>query len=164
MRILVVLFVLASFSSCVNAQKKALDRVLRLEAKLKAVEDANADEELAKEVVEAYSAFLEAYPESEESPEILYKSGEVLRGLNKNLKAAKQFYRVHAEYPKSPMAPIAMIQQADCFEALGQKLTAKHIYEQFLERYPNHHYEAQVQGLIKLLYFSDDELIDNFEN
>lgn len=162
-KLIIVLAVLASLSSCVNAQKKALDRVLSLEAKLKEVQDVNSDKELAREVVAAYSEFLEAYPESDVNPEILFKSGEVLRGLNSDLKAAKVFYNLHSKFPKSPLAPIAMIQQADCFTSLGQNLTAKHIYEQFLERYPNHAYVSQVEGLIQLLHYSDEELIKNFE-
>ena len=149
--------------SCVNAQKKALDRVLELEAKLMVVEDASANVDLAKEVLVAYSDFLKAYPDAESNPEILFKSGEVFKGLGQYLQAAQTFYKVHYNFPNSKLAPLAMFQQADCFEALEQRLTAKNTYEEFIERYPNHPYVEQAKGMIQLLHFSDEELINQFQ-
>jgi tetratricopeptide (TPR) repeat protein len=149
--------------SCVNAQKEALDRVLELEAKLMAVQDASANVDLAKEVLIAYSDFLKAYPDAESNPEILFKSGEVFKGLGQYLQAAQFFNKVHYNFPNSKLAPLAMFQQADCFEALEQRLTAKNTYEEFIERYPSHPYVVQAKGMIQLLYYSDEELINQFQ-
>jgi tetratricopeptide (TPR) repeat protein len=151
------------FGSCVNAQKKALDRVLELESKLMAVQDASANVDLAKEVLVAYSDFLKAYPDAESNPEILFKSGEVFKGLGQYLQAAQAFYKVHYNFPNSKLAPLAIFQQADCFEVLEQRLTAKNTYEEFIERYPNHPYVEQAKGMIQLLHFSDEELINQFQ-
>lgn len=164
MRNLLVLISFVVFlGSCVNAQKKALDRVLELEAKLMKVEDASSNVELAKEVLVAYSEFLNAYPDAESKPEILFKSGEVYKGLGQFLDAAQSFHKVHTKFPKSQLAPLALFQQADCFEAMEQRLTAKNTYEEFIERYPNHPYVEQAKGMIQLLYFSDEELIKQFQ-
>ena len=149
--------------SCVNEQKKALDKVLELEAKLMEVQDASSNESLAKEVLVAYSEFLKTYPEAEINPELLFKSGEVFKGLGQYLQAAQSFNKVHYSFPNSKLAPLAMFQQADCFEALDQRLTAKHTFEEFIERYPNHPYVEQAKGMIQLLYFSDEELINQFQ-
>ena len=40
----------------------------------------------------------------------------------------------------------------------------KKIYEEFIERYPNHPYVEQAKGMIQLLYFSDEEIIQKFKN
>ncbi len=165
MRYLLFLIVfVTAFSSCVNTQKKALDRVLALEVKLKLAQDASANRALALEVVAAYSEFLLAYPEIESKPELLFKSGEVLKGLGDNLKAAESFYKVHHSFPNSKLAPLALFYQAHCFEALEQDLTAKNIYQEFIDRYPNHPYIPQAKGMIQLLYYSDEDLIKHLQN
>ena len=162
-KVLFLIVGLCIFSSCVNAQKKALDRVLELESKLMKVQDASTNVDLAKEVLLAYNEFLAAFPDAESNPEILFKSGEVYKGLGEYLNAAQSFNKVHTKFPTSELAPLAMFQQADCFEALEQRLTAKNTYEEFIERYPNHPYIEQAKGMIQLLYFSDEELINQFE-
>jgi len=152
------------FSSCVNPQKKALDKVLALESKLKLAQDAGANKDLALEVVAAYSDFLLAYPDIESKPELLFKSGEVLKGLGENLLAANSFYKVHHGFPNSKLAPLALFYQAHCFESIEQRLTAKNTYQEFIDRYPNHPYKVQAEGMIKLLQYSDEDLIKQFQN
>lgn len=164
MRLVIILIAFLSFfSSCVNPQKRALDRVLALESKLKLVQDASANRGLALEVIAAYSEFLLAYPDIESKPELLFKSGEVLKGLGENLKAAQSFYKVHNGFPNSKLAPLALFYQASCFEAIEQRLTAKNTYQEFIDRYPSHPYVAQAKGMIQLLHFSDEELIKKFQ-
>ena len=162
-QLLVLISVLTIVISCVNPQKKALDRVLALESKLKLVQDASANRGLAIEVIAAYSEFLQAYPDVESKPELLFKSGEVLKGLGENLKAAQSFYKVHQGFPHSKLAPLALFYQASCFEAIEQRLTAKNTYQEFIDRYPSHPYVAQAKGMIQLLHFSDEELIKKFQ-
>ena len=58
---------------------------------------------------------------------------------------------------------MALFLQGHAFEAIGQRLTAKTIYEEFLERYPEHPYSEQVIGMIALLQYSDEELIEQFQ-
>jgi TolA-binding protein len=151
------------FSACVNDQKKAFDQLLEVQGRLMKVEDALSNKILAREALDAYSYFLEAFPDAENNAEILFNSGQVYKGLNNNLKALESFYLVHSKFPKSPWAALAFFHQADCFESLGQRLTAKNTYEEFIERYPNHPYESQAKEMIQLLYLSDYEMIKQFE-
>ena len=111
-----------------------------------------------------YDEFIRAYPDAEQIPELLFKSGEVLNGLGAHLKSAKAFHKVHTQFPNSKVAPIALFHQAHCFEALDKRLTAKNTYEDFIERYPNHPYVSQAKGMIQILNLSDDELIHKFQN
>jgi len=157
------LIFVAVLASCANKEKNAFDSVMELEAKLMQVQDTASDVELAKEVLEAYREFLKTYPDTERKPEIFFKSGEILKGLGANLQSAQAFHRVHTKFPDSKLAPLALFQQADCFEIMHQRLTAKNTYEEFMERYPNHPYVEQAKGMIRLLHFSDEELIDQFQ-
>jgi len=163
MRVVCLILSTSLFLCCVNPQKKALDKVLALEAELREIQDASLHPVLASKVLAAYSEFLKAYPDASSNPAILYKSGEVEKGLGNHLKSAEHFNNVHTNFPNNDLAPLALFQQADCFEALDQRLTAKNTYEEFIERYPSHPYIDQAKGMIKLLYFSDDELIKQFQ-
>ena len=152
------------FLACVNPKQKAIDRILELETRLKLIEDLSSNEVLAYEVLSEYSNFLKLYPNAKIAPELFFKSGEVFKGLGLYLKAANSFYEVHAKYSNTSIAPLALFQQAHCFEILKQKITAKNTYEEFINRYPNHPYVEQAKGMIQLLYFSDEEIIQKFKN
>lgn len=152
------------FSACLNPQKKALNDVMDLELKLKYIEDAQMNPELAQDVVEAYVNFVNAFPEAPENDKLLFKCGEVLEGLQLYSKAIAQFNLVYKKHPSSQLAPIAMFRQAYCLELLGQKKSAKNTYEIFIERYPEHQYVDQALGMIRLLNYTDDSLIKVLEN
>jgi len=162
MRIRFFLFVAILFFSCGNSEQKALQKVLQLERVLMLAEDVSSNEVLARKVLQEYTLFLELYPDADVAPELYFKSGEILKGLGQYLNAAKAFHQVHTKYKHTSIAPIALFQQADCFEAMDQRKTAKNTYEEFINRYPNHPYTDQAQDMIKLLHFSDQELIQKF--
>ena len=162
--VLISLLMLLVLNACETKQQKDLISLLELENKLMQAEDAAANETLAKEVLVVYDEFINAYPNAELIPELLFKSGEVLKGLGAHLKSAKTFHKVHTQFPNSKVAPIALFHQAHCFEALDQHLTAKNTYEDFIERYPNHPYVSQAKGMIQILNLSDEELIQKFQN
>ena len=149
--VLLSLLMLLVLNACETKQQKDLKILFELENKLMQVEDAAANQSLAKDVLEAYDEFIRAYPDAEQIPELLFKSGEVLKGLGAHLKSAKAFHKVHNHFPNAKVAPIALFHQAHCFEQLDQFLTAKKTYEEFIERYPNHPYVDQAKGMIQIL-------------
>ena len=162
--VLLSLLMLLVLNACDTKQQTDLKSLLELENKLMQAEDAAANETLAKEVLVVYDEFINTYPDAEQIPELLFKSGEVLKGLGAHLKSAKAFHKVHTQFPNAKVAPIALFHQAHCFEALDQHLTAKNTYEEFIERYPNHPYVDQAKGMIQILNLSDEELIHKFQN
>ena len=162
--VLLSLLMLLFLNACETKQQTDLKSLLELENQLMQVEDAAANETLAKEVLVVYDEFMLAYPDDDHIPELLFKSGEVLKGLGAHLKSAKAFYKVHTQFPNTKIAPIALFHQAHCFEALDQHLTAKNTYEDFIERYPNHPYVSQAKEMIQILNLSDEELIHKFQN
>ena len=162
--VLLSLLMLLVLNACDTKQQTDLKSLLELENKLMQVEDAVANQTLAKDVLVAYDEFTRAYPDAEQIPELLFKSGEVLKGLGAHLKSAKAFHKVHTQFPYAKVAPIALFHQAHCFEALDQYLTAKNTYEDFIERYPNHPYVSQAKEMIQILNLSDEELIQKFQN
>ena len=162
--VLISLLMLLVLNACETKQQTDLKSLLELENKLMQVEDPTANESLAKDMLAAYDEFIRTYTDAEQIPELLFKSGEVLKGLGAHLKSAKTFHKVHTQFPDAKVAPIALFHQAHCFEALDQYLTAKNTYVDFIERYPNHPYVSQAKGMIQILNLSDDELIHKFQN
>ena len=162
--VLLSLLMLLFLNACETKLQTDLKSLLELENQLMQVEDAAANETLAKEVLVVYDEFISAYPDAEQIPELLFKSGEVLKGLGAHLKSAKAFYKVHSQFPNTEIAPIALFHQAHCFEVLDQNLIAKNTYEDFIERFPNHPYVSQAKGMIQILNLSDEELIHKFQN
>ena len=162
--VLLSLLMLLVLNSCDTKQQTDLKSLLEIENKLMQVEDAAANQSLAKDVLEAYDEFIRAYPDAEQIPELLFKSGEVLKGLGAHLKSAKAFHKVHTQFPSAKVAPIALFHQAHCFEALDQYLIAKNTYKDFIERYPNHPYVSEAKGMIQIINLSDEELIQKFQN
>lgn len=150
--------------ACETKKDLALKKISALESQLQQLKDTAENRPVAEEVLIEYNAFIQTYPDSEEAPELLFKSGEVLKGMGAYLKSAKAFHKVYSKFPNTKLAPIALFQQAHCFEALDQIATAKKSYETFIERYPNHAYIHEAKGMIKMLHLSDEELINQFQN
>lgn len=150
--------------ACETKKDFALKKISVLESQLLQLEDTAENRPLAEEVLIEYDAFIQIYPDSEEAPDLLFKSGEVLKGMGAYRKSANAFHKVYSQFPNTKVAPIALFQQAHCFEALGQRATAKKSYETFIECYPNHAYIDQAKGMIKMLHLSDEELINQFQN
>mgnify|MGYP001160119838 CR=1 FL=1 len=160
----VALSFLLMLCACETKKGLALKKISALESQLLQLDDTAKNRPLAQEVLIEYDAFIQTYPDSEETPDLLFKSGEVLKGMGAYLKSAKAFHKVYSQFPNTKVAPIALFQQAHCFESLDQRATAKKSYETFIERYPNHAYIDQAKGMIKMLHLSDEELIDQFQN
>jgi hypothetical protein len=64
MRVVCLILSASLLLCCVNPQKKALDKVLALEAELREIQDASLNPVLASKVLVAYSEFLQAYPDA----------------------------------------------------------------------------------------------------
>lgn len=160
---LLCLLFLSVFSSCVDREKNDYRSIENLELKLREQQELTQDSIFADELLQAYRIFLSSHPQSPKKPEILFKYGEVLNGQSKWMNAVEIFHQVHDNHPNSPLAPLALFQQAYCFEKLEQRLTAKNTYQDFIMRYPKHPYIEQAKGMIALLQYSDEELMQQFQ-
>ena len=160
--ILCLLF-LSLCSSCVDREKNDYKTIETIESKLRTQQDLSNDSVFAEQLLQTYRIFLSSHPQSSKKPELLFKYAEVLKGQSRWLNAVEIFHQVHDKHADSPLAPLALFQQAHCFEKLEQRLTAKNTYQEFIRRYPEHPYIEQAKGMIALLQYSDEELMQQFQ-
>ncbi|MDG1849184.1 MAG: tetratricopeptide repeat protein [Flavobacteriales bacterium] len=157
------LIFLSVLTSCVDREKYDYRHIVKLESQLLEQQVLEYDSAYAEQLLQAYRIFLSSHPTSSKKTELLFKYAEVLKGQGSWLDAAEIFHQVHDLHPESSLAPLALFHQAHCFEMLQQKLTAKNTYQEFITRYPNHPYIEQAKGMIALLQYSDEELMQQFQ-
>ena len=154
---------LCLLASCVDREKDDYQHIEKLESQLIEQQVLEYDAAYAEKLLQAYRIFLSSHPESPKKPELLFKYGEVLKGQRRWLDAADIFHRVHDTHSESPLAPLALFHEAHCFEKLQQKHSAKKTYQDFITRYPNHPYVDEAKGMMMLLNYSDEDLMQQFQ-
>jgi TolA-binding protein len=98
------------------------------------------------------------------TPELLFRTGALVRGRKDPTKAIGIWGLIGEKYPDSKWAAEAMFQNAFTFDNdLQDKQTAKVYYEKFLTTYPNHKLSEDVKLLIPTLEKTDAQLIEEFE-
>jgi tetratricopeptide (TPR) repeat protein len=106
------------------------------------------------------------YPKDTLSPMLLFRSGEVARGLGEFHMSIKFWDQMTKSYPDHRKAPEALFLQGFTYDNhLNQLEEAASHYEAFLERYPKHPIAGDVQMLLEAAKSgkSPDEMIKEFE-
>jgi len=167
MRICSILLLLTGVLACqapqkeVQAQKNALDA---LELQLLQAQDVNLDTTVAVAFLEKSQAFVEAFPSDSLSPFYLFKAAEVSRGLRRYGDAIYLAGRAWREYPEFEKVPDAIFLQGFIYDTdLGDTTNAKVYYKQFLEKYPDHPFAANVNQLLSVLGRDPEALIQQFQ-
>ena len=126
--------------------------------------ETNFDIKAAMGTVRAYETFAKKRADDAKTPEYLFKAAEIQRSL-KNYKKAIQNYETiqtkYADYDKTPhsMFLLGFIYEND----LKDNDKAKAMYEQFLEKYPEHELADDVKFSLDNLGISPEEIIKRFE-
>jgi TolA-binding protein len=115
-------------------------------------------------LAELMEKYAKEYPESEKTPEYLFKAGEIYGSLKKSDKALEVFQLVYVKYPEFPKRATALFMQAFIYdEGLQQYGKAESLYRKFIETYPDHELYDDAQAALKFLGKSDEEIIKEFE-
>jgi len=95
---------------------------------------------------------------------MLFKAGDVARGLRNPGKAIQLWGFLWRDYPAHAKAPDALFLQAFTFETmLNDASSAKSYYTQFVEKFPTHKLVPQAQLSIQNLSKSPEDLIKEFQ-
>ncbi len=122
------------------------------------------DKQKADELISAYDDFATTYPEDNQSPEFLFKAGDLALNLNKPNKAIAFFNRILSEYPDFDKVPQCVFLKAYIYEnSLFDLDKAKIIYEEFIKRFPDDEFADDAEVSLKNLGKSPEELIKEFE-
>lgn len=123
-----------------------------------------ADTALIGELGRAYLAYADNYPQAAETPEFLFRAGELYSNDLGNMdNAIETFKRNYQEYPQHETAANALFLIAYLNHNVLQNLVqAEKYYTEFLEKYPNHKMSQTAQFELSHLGKSPEEVFKEF--
>jgi len=162
------LLAVAILAGCAgNAEKKRiLDRIAASEAKifgdsLRAIPDQNT----GMEAIQAYTDYANEYPGDTLSAEYLYKGAEIAMNLKMSAMAVEYYKRILEAYPAYSRAPYCIFLQAFILEnQMNQYDQAKALYQEFIDKYPNHALTRDARLSIENMGKPIEELIREWES
>ncbi|MCD4735529.1 MAG: tetratricopeptide repeat protein [Bacteroidales bacterium] len=152
------------FVMCSSPKQEYIDRINELEEKLFADETSRIDMNTANDLINAYLAYADDFPKEDDTPDYLFKAGDMCMNLNKSQKAIQIFDRILNDYPGFEKLPQCLFLKGYVLENNLRDLdAAKKIYEEFLEKYPDDDFADDASISIQNLGKSPEELIKEFE-
>jgi outer membrane protein assembly factor BamD (BamD/ComL family) len=150
--------------SCSSPQGKKESEIEAKETELFSDESKMIDQVKAADLIKLYVSFADEFPDAKESPEYLFKAGDLAMNLNMPQKAIQVFDRILKTYPEYVKAPQCMFLKGYVYEnEIGDLNAAKKIYEDFIAKYPDDEFSDDAAVSIKNLGKSPEELIKEFE-
>lgn len=120
---------------------------------------------VAKQYIALTELYAKAKPDAPESPEQLYKAGEIARSIGAYQQALGIYATIEGFFPQYEKAPKALFMQAFTYaEDLGNEEKAREIYEAFIAKYPQDDFVDDAQILLETLGKSDEEIFQQLEN
>ena len=102
-------------------------------------------------------------PNAEESPQLLYKAGEVAGSIGAYEKAIDLFDWIYNKYPDYEKAPLALFMKAFTLDNNMKNIdAARPVYEEFLAKYPDNDFARDAKILLENLGKSDEEIFNSF--
>jgi len=122
------------------------------------------DKKKASLFVEKSILYVSLYPDHEISPAFLFRAAEVSRALKQYQQGVQMLDQVYTQYPQYEKAPDALFLKAYTYEeSLKDSASAKKYYNEFLQKFPDHHLKNQVEQLLSVIDKSPEELIKSFK-
>lgn len=122
------------------------------------------DNEKKTDLMKAYIAYGRRFKDYQLAPDYLFKGARLCSELNRTAESIKYFDKLYNNYPKFEDRPLALFMKAFVLENHAQNLEeAKSVYEQFLEKYPNHEMADDAQISIQNLGKTPEQIIREFE-
>jgi len=161
---LLMLIMAIAIISCEPANQQDASKIKDAEDALFSADAGFVDKEKALELVDMYIQYTDTYPEDSMASEYLFKGAEFCLNLGEGDKAILLYDRVIAEYPDFRKVPECFFLQGYVYENyLGDLESAKAIYLEFIEKYPDNEFADDAQVSIQNLGKSPEELIKQFE-
>lgn len=160
----VLLFTMIFLVSCGPSKSKQAGKINELENSLFSSATAMIDKEKTKELVDAYIAFADRYPDDTAAPVYLFKAGDISMNLLDPNIAITVFNRIINDYPDYEKVPHSLFLKGYVYEnELRNLVQAQKIYNEFLSKYPDHEFADDVEISLQNLGKSPEELIQEFQ-
>jgi len=118
----------------------------------------------AVETIALYEKFSRTFPIDTLSPKYLMKAADICSNTNQAAKSVELCRRIVEQYPNFKDVATAMFLMAFVTEnKLNNIPRAKELYQQFIQKYPNHPMAKDAKASVENLGLSDEELIAKFK-
>jgi TolA-binding protein len=115
-------------------------------------------------LMKAYAEYSEKFRTDTLAPQYLFKAGETAMNIQMGGQAITYFNDVITSFPDYPKVPEALFLTAFVLETqMNNKNKAKEVYQQFIDKYPNHNLARDAKVSIENMDIPLDELIKKFE-
>jgi tetratricopeptide (TPR) repeat protein len=139
-----------------------LQQIATMEKELYASE--TLDKEKAKKIVTLYSQYYQFYHKYPETPDFLFKAGEITENINEPYRSIDFYFRCYDEYPQFKYAGEALFRLANLYDyKLKNYIKAKELYEEVKIQYPGTQMAKDADAAMQLMGKSDQQLIREFE-
>lgn len=120
------------------------------------------DTPLVTQLGAAYMDWADKYPDAPETPEFLFRAGELYSNeLQDFSKAIDIFKRNYQTYPNHETAANSLFFIGYLYNnSLGDTANAKKYYDEFLERYPNHNMAKHAKFELESLGMTADQVFE----
>ena len=143
---------------------KIIDDIAYLESDLSSSPDDKMDPKLAKQLIEKSELYATTYKDDPKSPNYLFRAGDIAKGIGMPEKAIELWEILKVNYPEHEKAPPATFLQGFTYENdLNNYEKAKEVYNEFLQKYPDHGLAINVRSVLKNLGVPPEELVKSFQ-
>lgn len=150
-------------TSCSSDKDKLYSEIKAMEKTLFA-DDMGLNDSIALEYTIKCDNYAKTYRDDANSPELLFKSGEVLSGLERYDAAIRRFQDVYNIYPNYKKRPESIFICGFIFDThLQDKVNADYHFQKFMKEYPNHKLYHEAKIALENSGKSAEELVREFE-
>ncbi len=155
---------IAAAKKAMQANKTAISEdIVALGSSMYDEKTHKVDFQAANDYIRVCELYALLKPSDPQSPEYLHKAGETARAVRAFPKAVEVYDRIYTKYPNFDKAAQALFLKAFTYDNdLGDKATAKNLYEEFLKKFPNDDFADDTQFLLNNLGKNDEEIIKGF--
>ena len=162
-KIISIILIVSAFASCKSAKEKLSDKIKQGEKEMLNDSSQTVNRKKAQEMINLYSEYAGKYKEDTVAAEYLFRAGDISNGIGQ-YREAIGFYKQCSEINTYSKQPVAFFLQGFIYETqLNDMQNAKRIYEEFLQKYPNHKLAQDVNFSLANLGKSPEELVKMFE-
>lgn len=157
------LMLLVIIASCKSEKQKLADTISNKEKELMADSLKAIDRKKATDMIALYKDYAVKFPDDTLSPEYLFKAGDIANGIGSSREAIA-FYKQCAENNSYRKRAVALFLEGFILEnQLKDYFKARGIYNEFLEKYPDHPLTDDVKYSLQNIGKSPEDLIREFE-
>ncbi len=161
--VLAIAFISIILSACSSEQEKLYSEIKSYEKTL-FKDDKGLNDSIAQLFVEKSDNYVNLYRDDANSPELLYKSGEILSGLGNYSQSIRRFQLLYGRYPKYNKRAESIFICGFIYDTyLQDTRNAWFHYNKFLKEYPNHKLAEDARASMSNLGKSPEELVKEFE-